>query len=234
VTDALLSDLTAIAHDFNSHNRGGLISLSMEVSGSPEPTLYYREKQLETEVVCENCTLRYAIYGVFGYCPDCGTHNSRQILEKNLELAAKELVLAETAEQEVAEYLIRDALENAVSSFDGFGHETCRIHSNKATDPARAENISFQNLANARQRVNELYSLDLASAVTDAEWDFACCCFQKRHLLAHKMGVIDQAYVDATRDPQAIAGRKVAVEKDEVLKLIDLIKKIGVHLTNTL
>jgi hypothetical protein len=55
-----------------------------------------------------------AIYGVFGWCPDCGVHNSLQILNKNLELARKELALAASADPDVATYLIGDALENAV------------------------------------------------------------------------------------------------------------------------
>jgi len=94
-------------------------------SSTPHPISYYREKKLETEVVCDNCTLRYAIYGVFGWCPDCGTHNSFQILTKNLELAKKELALAEKAEKDLAEHLIGDALENVVSAFDGFGRQLC-------------------------------------------------------------------------------------------------------------
>jgi len=63
-------------------------------------------------VVCDNCPLRYAIYGVFGWCPACDAHNSLQILLKNLELAGKELALAETVDNELADHLIGDALEN--------------------------------------------------------------------------------------------------------------------------
>ena len=40
----------------------------MKVTGQPTPIRYYHEEQLETEVVCEQCALRYMIYGVFGYC----------------------------------------------------------------------------------------------------------------------------------------------------------------------
>jgi hypothetical protein len=40
------------------------------------------------------------IYGVFGYCPDCGEHNSLQILDKNLELVIKMLDMASSAEGE--------------------------------------------------------------------------------------------------------------------------------------
>jgi len=65
------------------------------------------------------------MYGVLGWCPDCGAHNSLQILSKNLELSRKELSLAETLDTEMAEHLVGDALENVVSAFDGFGRELC-------------------------------------------------------------------------------------------------------------
>ena len=94
VTGALLKDLKTL--EFNHRPSGGFgIGISMKVTGQPTPVRHYREKQLETEVVCDTCTLRYMIYGVFGFCPDCGTHNSLQILGKNLELVDKMLAVAE-------------------------------------------------------------------------------------------------------------------------------------------
>ena len=83
VTGALLQDLKTL--EFNHQPRGGFgIGISMKVTGHPTPIRHYREKQLETEVVCDKCTLRYMIYGVFGFCPDCGAHNSLQILGQEL------------------------------------------------------------------------------------------------------------------------------------------------------
>lgn len=49
--------------------KGGLFSLRFEVTGTPRPIHYYRERQLEQRLTCEVCRLTYAIYGVFGYCP---------------------------------------------------------------------------------------------------------------------------------------------------------------------
>src|SRR5260221_4993003 len=71
-----------------SHNRPqrGFINLTWKVTEEPHPIYHYQEGQLETDVICDVCTLRYAIYGVFAFCPDCGTHNSLQILQKNLEV----------------------------------------------------------------------------------------------------------------------------------------------------
>lgn len=42
-----------------------------------------------------------------------------------------------------------------------------------------------------------------------------CRAFQKRHLLAHKMGVIDEDYVQKASDPGAVVGRKIRVMADE-------------------
>jgi hypothetical protein len=185
---------------------------------SRHPIQYYREKELETEVVCDNCTLRYAIYGVFAWCPDCGIHNSVQILMKNLELAKKEIALAESVDKEMADHLIGDALENVVSAFDGFGREICMRK--------RAE-IRFQNLAGARRRVRESFGFDFADELDAAAWNYLGRIFLKRHLLAHKMGVIDADYVQKANDSEAVAGRKIRVSYEEVTFSIKLVETLG-------
>lgn len=230
VADLLHSELKRM--EFRSRPSGPLsLSISVEVKRGHRPALHrYREKELETEVVCESCTLHYAIYGVFGYCADCGSHNSLQILNKNLELAKKEIALAATLEGDLAVHLTGDALENAVSAFDGFGRETCRVRAAKAAVPARAENISFQNLVGVRQRLVEQFGYDLATQVPLEDWEFACRCFQKRHLLAHKMGVVDDAYLQATGDTRVVVGRKVVIEANEVIRLVAILKMMGAHL----
>lgn len=204
------------------------ISMSMKVTGSPQRFRYsYREKELETQVVCDRCTLVYAIYGAFAWCPDCASHNSLTILNKNLEIAEKLIGLAGTQEREVAEHLVGDALENVVSAFDGFGREVCRVAAPKATAPTDAQDVRFQNLNGARTRVQKLFGIDLMAAVSADDWAFAGRCFQKRHLLAHAMGVIDAAYIRATNDPTAVVGRKVNIGSAEVKRLVGVVQELG-------
>jgi len=218
-------------HEFRNKPIGGLLNISMKVTGRPHPIEYYREKLLETEVTCRDCTLRYAVYGVFAFCPDCGAHNSIQMLDKNLELATKQVALAASVEAELAEYLINDALENEVAAFDGFGRKICLVHAAKASAPAKAEKLSFQNLPRAQEQVRKLFGFDLTSAVTPDEWATASRCFQKRHLLAHKMGVVDYTYVKETGDTQAVVGRKIRITATEVEELAEILRRIGSHLT---
>lgn len=225
VADAFYQDLKSM--EFNHKPRGAFgFGVSMKVSRSaPKPIRHYREKQLETEVVCDSCTLRYAIYGVFGWCPDCGAHNSLQILHKNLELASKELALAESVDKDLAEHLIGDALENIVSAFDGFGREVC---ARKAE--AQPEGIRFQNFAGARKNVQNAFGFDFADCLTSDEWSDACRVFQKRHVLSHKMGVVDDDYVKKANDPHAVVGRKVKVSRDEVMAAARIVQALGKRL----
>jgi len=234
LTDALHKDLKKLEFDQKPKGAFGIgISLKVKV-GRPTPIHYYREKQLETEVVCSNCTLRYSVYGVFAFCPDCRQHNSLQILDKNLEVIGKMLDLAADAEKELSRGLIENALEDCVSSFDGFGRELCRVYKESAVDAAKAEKISFQNLEGAKSTILGMFHVDLLAHLTADEWRSAVRGFQKRHLIAHKMGVVDKDYITKTGDTQAVVGRKVALGADEVGGLGQVISKLARGLSRDL
>jgi hypothetical protein len=218
VTDAVRKDLKSLEFEHKPKGPFGIgISLKLQ-PGSPHPIQYYREKELETHVVCANCTLRYAIYGVFGWCPDCGVHNSSQILSKNLELAQKEIALAETVDKDLAEHLLGDALENVVSVFDGFG---------RVISEQKGRETRFQNLSGARRNIEEAFGFDFADVLSEPDWKFISRMFQKRHLISHKMGVIDEDYIAKADDPDAVVGRKVQLQRDEVENAIGIVRKLG-------
>jgi hypothetical protein len=229
ITEGLLEDLRAMQFEHPPRGTFG-IGISLKVEGQPTPVRDYQERRLETEVICERCTLRYAIYGVFAFCPDCRVHNSLQILKKNLELYEKLLDIARPMEPIAAKHLTGNALEDAVAAFDGFGRETCRVRAAKASTPDKAESVSFQNLGGARRRIEDLFGIDIAAAVAADEWDFACRCFQKRHILSHRMGVVDEKYMQETADPAAVPGRMINIDTAEVLTLIGLLRHIGDYL----
>jgi len=229
VTGALLKDLKSLEF---KHRSGGAfgIGISMQVSGQPTAIRRYRESKLETEVVCNRCALRYTIYGVFGFCPDCASHNSLQILNKNLELVQKLLIIAETQEAPVAQNLIENSLEDCVSAFDGFGRETCRVFAPKAAKPKKVADIRFQNIAAARDRVREQFTVDFAATSAPADWKHVLRAFQKRHLLAHKMGVVDEDYLAASGESPLLLGHKVSVAAPEVRELVARLKSLGAEL----
>ena len=215
--------------------RGDFISITFQYKpGRPLPLYRYEEKQLETALVCYECGLRYAVYGVFAYCPDCGSHNSLQILEANLDLASKELELSITVEGSLADQLVADALENGVSAFDAFGRELFRVNSGLARVPDEVARITCQNLESLKSRVSRLFGIELTTPFTIEEWRLLVQGFQKRHLIAHRMGVVDQAYISNSGDLRAVVGRKVDLDSKEVSVILLLVRRLGQHVQDAL
>lgn len=234
VGDAIYRDLKELEFDYKPKGSFG-IGFSLKVKpGRPIPIHYYREKQLETEIVCDNCTLHYSVYGVFAFCPDCGQHNSLQILDKNLAIVGKMLDMTRTITGDLAEKLIENALEDCVSAFDGFGRELCRVYAKSSSDPAKAEKVSFQNLEGAAKHVRSLYNLDIAELVAADEWMAVVRSFQKRHVLVHKMGVADDEYVRKTGDSETSSGHKVTIRANEVRELVRILSKLAKNISEGL
>jgi hypothetical protein len=228
ISEAFRKDLKSL--EFESKPTGAFgIGISMKLRpGAPPPLRHYRERTLETEIKCDQCTLEYSVYGVFAYCPDCGAHNSQQILLRNLDLAQRQVELARTIEDvPFRKHMVEDALENCVSAFDGFGREICRRHANVATNPDKARAVSFQNVDRAALALERLYSIDLHSLLSNEDWRFIVLCFNRRHIIAHNSGVIDDKYVSEAGDSSARKGRRIDIPEGDVSKLTEILKLFG-------
>ena len=202
------------------------IKMSLKVTPGSSPAAFrYRERDLESQLTCAGCTLQYTIFGVFAYCPDCGQHNSEQILNNNLNVVEKMLAVSELQEPELKQHIIEDALENSVSAFDGFGREFMRILRSRRGLSDGSD--SFQNIARARERLVNEYAVDVAMTLSAEEWGSCTRSFQKRHVLAHSMGVVDAAYVSATDDSSAVVGHKIKIGKSEVAQLVATLRKLA-------
>jgi len=234
LSDAILGDLQEMSAQINSRqDNSSLVRVSAKTTRSRRPTIHsYDEKQLETELVCGFCSLRYMVYGVFAFCPDCGKHNSYQILMKNMEVIEKMLAMAESEgiTIEIKDHLVHNALEDCVSTFDAFGREICRIHASSATNPERASKLSFQNLEVAKRNVSNLFGFELDSGLHEYQLKAGIQAFQKRHLLAHKLGIVDAEYLEKSGDPDAVIGRKVTISTQDVYQLISVVELLAKNL----
>lgn len=234
ITDAIFKDFKKL--EFNHKPKGSFgIGFSMRVQ-RPRVTAikYYQEEELETDVICSNCALHYAVYGIFAYCPDCATHNSYQVLELNYALLEKQIDLAEREGGDLGRQLTEDALENAVAVFDAFGRELCAVFLRNNASISILDGISFQNLESAQKKIFSAFNADLRGFLTDIEWTNLLRGFQKRHLLSHKLGVVDQTYLDKTDDLSVVVGRRIHVSSNEVTEILLALKKLGSGLQTVL
>ena len=63
--------------------------ITVKDTRGPNPIRLHLAPEFQTDVVCDQCTLRYAVFGAFVCCPDCGASDTPQIADKNRECASK-------------------------------------------------------------------------------------------------------------------------------------------------
>jgi hypothetical protein len=79
-----------------------------------------------------------------------------------------------------------------------------------------------------------LFSFELKAGLSSGEWNTAIRGFQKRHLLSHKMGVVDVDYLRKSGDTHAVVGRKIDIGAGEVQELALRVGKLAQHLSDML
>jgi hypothetical protein len=195
------------------------------------PNQTFPNRDFETEAKCSFCGLEYLVYGVHGFCPGCGQHNSLDILYHNLDIVCKKLNRsAGEADSEMQHKDVVGCLHDAVADFDAFGRATVLVHAENAGCHQRDVRISFQDIAGARERVREMFGIDFASSLGEDDWRHTARLFQKRHLFAHRAGVVDEEYRQRSGDKEAMVGRKIALTAEEVKKLVEHLKVCGKQL----
>ena len=71
--------------------------------------------------------------------------------------------------------------------------------------------ISFQQILKAEQLLRELFAIDLFKNVTEAEKTFLNKMFNRRHILVHNAGRVDQEYLDRASDSKLRLHQKIVV-----------------------
>jgi len=226
VQKTLGADLRKWGKELERTTRGGFIQIKTEYKSTPMPIYYYEEKELETTLACEECGLVYSVFGKFAYCPDCGVDNTLQILRANLDLVRKLLAQAKAEENaEFQEFLGHNALEDIVSAFDSFGRNSVRLFT-KNTKKSEIS-ISFQNIIRAHEIIQAEFGFDFLNGLETEDWEKVIRNFQKRHLISHNDGIVDNAYLQITNDPEAVLGRKIAVTAEDVEDMLSSIETIA-------
>jgi Zn ribbon nucleic-acid-binding protein len=197
-------------------SRNSLIGLEVKLDYRENhvPIAHYREREVETSVTCDNCSLEFAVYGVFASCPDCTQMNATAVFRKSLEAATRRLGLHQDAADEATrEAVLADAIIDSVSAFDAVGKELRRRFPDLL--PERPPNL-FQNLDALEAALTKTGGRTLASTLGEQAFEDLRLMFQVRHLYIHNLGVVDATAVERAPALRSYLGRKYPVSRDSV------------------
>lgn len=71
---------------------------------------------------------------------------------------------------------------------------------------------AFQNIARVRHHMAEIFAL---SVPEDEHWPVLAATFEKRHPIAHNLGVVDRKYLERAQAAER-QGREVRITKSEI------------------
>lgn len=233
------SALAADAREFNaSQPLGGLLRISMIVSGTyPEHVIVpiAAAAVLEQALACAKCGAGYAVLGPAFFCPCCGDNSVEQMFDaavakvrtkvEGIEVVRDALRASLGADR--AEAFCRSTIEGALQDcVVAFQHLAERLYVPPAGSKPPGQN-AFQRLDDGSDLWRAAVGKGYDAWLTPAELDDLKLFFQRRHLLAHREGLVDVRYVQKSGDNTYRVGQRIVVAVADVLRMVELIEKLG-------
>ena len=225
------------ARDFNSiQPRNSFIKMSVKVSGT-KPMHYIvpvpSKEEMQLKIQCKVCNAKYAVIGSAFFCPCCGHNSAEETFDNSLKKIQDKIKhlnvirqAVETISKDEAETTCRSIIETSLGECVVAFQRFCEVvFTTKALDKAIKFN-AFQNIEIGASYWQELSGETYEDWLNDNEMKNLNLLFQKRHLLAHTEGIIDQKYLDKTSDTNYKIGQRIVIKEKDVIELTTLTKKL--------
>lgn len=206
VRQAALADVEAAVADmlkgFNSRqSRNSFIRMNATVGKGHRPRLRFTRRDLLRELVCDHCARDYGVFAIGLFCPDCGAPNLRLHFARERALVGAQVDLAEAqgdGVEELAYRLLGNAHEDVLTAFEATQKAAYQFA--LAQRPPDAPTVKpvkndFQNVDIATRRFAEL-GLSPFAALDDGELSTLRLNIQKRHIIGHNLGVVDDKFAE--------------------------------------
>ncbi len=192
----------------------------------------------EREVVCPNCQTRYCVIGIAFFCPCCGHNSIGEAFEESLETVRKmieslpemENLFTQSFGIDKATTMIRELVAglpvHVVSAYQQFAEGLFNQVSSSAVRPN-----DFQIVEKGSRLFFEATGKGYEDFLTEAELNFLNLMFQRRHVIEHNGGMVDEQYVKKSNDDSYVVGQRLVIRGDDILRLIDTVKKLAIGLT---
>ena len=198
------------------------------------------QEQMRQRFTCEQCGCRYASIGAAFFCHACGHNSARSTFDQTIALVRKNLVALESVSKSIAEKFdgdmakdfTRETLERNVgrliSAFQRLAEALFDELPNRSQFKPR-KNV-FQNLAESSALWQQAGKGRYEDALDAAEYADLVKLFQRRHVLEHREGIVDQAYIDNSGDSSYSVGQRLVIKRNDVERLVSLLEKLAAHL----
>ena len=126
-----------------------------------------------------------------------------------------------------------EKMTKCISDFEAMARDIQKQLARLPLTPTRRKevgHISFQQIVKADELLRGFFGIELLKSIVESDRDFLNKIFNRRHILTHNAGRVDQEYLDRTLDSGVRLNQKVVVRSREVARLISLLKTAASNL----
>lgn len=186
------------------------------------------------DIICIECNTRYSVIGNAYFCPCCKNISIEYTFEVSLESILKMIksndeiyiLLEKKYGKDLAVTTCRAMIEGSIgdiiSAFQKFAEVIFKKQSLK-----NVRVNDFQIIEKGSQLFKEHYGKGYDEWLTENEIEYLNLMFQRRHILEHNNGIIDERYLEKSKDMSYKVGQRVIIKENDVIKLLDFVKKLG-------
>ncbi|SKA85677.1 hypothetical protein SAMN02745166_01182 [Prosthecobacter debontii] len=225
------------AKDFNSTQRsGGLISMSMSVKPQVNSWVFPARfaEAMKQKIACEACGCVFASIGAAYFCPACGHNSVLRTFSETLKtirgtLAAISALSAAIGDGDkdhavdVARLLVEQSLVRVVGGFERFSEARFQ----QVSGGSEFKRGAFQRLGDASDLWEKIGRRRYDQVLSSSDMAFLGKMLQKRHLLAHREGVVDSDYLKKTNDPSIAVGQRIRLKEADVIRVCELLEVLA-------
>ncbi len=172
----------------------------------------YQELPVDSELICSNCQFNFQVYGIYGYCPGCGSENL-QIYEENLANIKREIETSTNKQR-----ALRHAYSDLVTTFETIAAARARA--------ITQDTAHFQNLYDTKNFFKKQTGLDIFEGLDESKIRQLQRVFQKRHVYEHNKGIISDRYVRYMPEDKHLHGRKAELSLEEIENVVGILRVI--------
>lgn len=205
---------------------------SKRVSYTNNP-IVQREKWT-LDITCENCATSYSVIGTAYFCPKCGFNNILNNINdslttiKNMIDSQEKIYIAfnkifdNDKATIMCQKLLEDSLRDIVSAFQMFAFEMFKIK----VPFKKVKSNDFQIVEVGNNLFEKYLDISYTDFITTDEMKEMNIYFQRRHLLEHSSGIVDQKYLDKSDDYDYKIGQRIVVKIEDVTAFLNIINKL--------
>ncbi len=234
----------AMKRDADQWNRrqrpDSFLRITMKVNSRPQQVLLpnMAAEPMRLKITCPACACRYAVIGSAFFCPACGHNAADFMFTQSIgsirnALDAVPGVRAAIPDRDAAETTVRliieNGLQNAITAFQRYAEVLYATRYSLLAAPRRN---AFQSLSEGSSLWHTASGKQYSDYVTTDELNALTRYFQQRHLLAHRVGLVDSDYITRSGDASYREGQRLVVRDASVRECLSLVEKLASGMTS--